>query len=44
MDAVTHVPQPANEPVRQYVPGSPERAAVENKIKELAGERAELTC
>ena len=43
MVAVTHVPQPANEPVRQYVPGSPERAAVENKIKELAGERAELT-
>src|SRR5215468_4601887 len=43
MDAVTHVPQPANEPVRQYVPGSTERAAVENKIKELAGERAELT-
>src|SRR5215468_10372268 len=43
MDAVTHVPQPANEPVRQYVPGSPERAAVENKIKELGGERAELT-
>jgi 1-pyrroline-5-carboxylate dehydrogenase len=43
MDAVTHVPQPANEQVRQYVPGSPERAAVENKIKELAGERAELT-
>src|SRR5215471_17003746 len=43
MDAVTHVPQPANEPVRQYVPGSTERAAVDNKIKELAGERAELT-
>jgi 1-pyrroline-5-carboxylate dehydrogenase len=43
MDAVTHVPQPANEPVRQYVPGSPERAALESKVKELAGERAELT-
>ncbi len=43
MDAVTHVPQPANEPVRQYVPGSAERAAVESKIKELAGERADLT-
>jgi 1-pyrroline-5-carboxylate dehydrogenase len=43
MDAVTHVPQPANEPVRQYPPGSPERAALESKIKELAGERAELT-
>jgi 1-pyrroline-5-carboxylate dehydrogenase len=43
MDAVTHVPQPANEPVRQYPPGSPERAALESKVKELAGERAELT-
>jgi 1-pyrroline-5-carboxylate dehydrogenase len=43
MDAVTNVPQPANEPVRHYAPGSPERAAVEGKIKELAGERAELT-
>jgi 1-pyrroline-5-carboxylate dehydrogenase len=43
MDAVTNVPQPANEPVRHYAPGSHERAAVESKIKELAGERAELT-
>jgi 1-pyrroline-5-carboxylate dehydrogenase len=43
MDAVTHVPQPVNEPVRQYPPGSPERAVLESKIKELAGERAELT-
>jgi 1-pyrroline-5-carboxylate dehydrogenase len=43
MDAVTNVPQPANEPVRHYAPGSAERAAVEGKIKELAGERAELT-
>jgi 1-pyrroline-5-carboxylate dehydrogenase len=43
MDAVTNVPVPVNEPVRQYAPGSPERAAVERKIKELAGERAELT-
>ncbi|MGE5133883.1 MAG: L-glutamate gamma-semialdehyde dehydrogenase [Gemmatimonadota bacterium] len=43
MDAVTSVPPPANEPVRQYVPGSPERAAVEARIKELAGEQAELT-
>ena len=43
MDAVTNVPVPANEPVRSYVPGSPERAALESRIKELAGERAELT-
>jgi 1-pyrroline-5-carboxylate dehydrogenase len=43
MDAVTTVPVPANEPVRTYAPGSQERAAIENRIKELAGERAELT-
>ena len=43
MDAVTHVPPPMNEPVRQYALGSPERAALENKVKELGGERAELT-
>ncbi|MGE5285692.1 MAG: L-glutamate gamma-semialdehyde dehydrogenase [Micromonosporaceae bacterium] len=43
MDAVTNVPVPANEPVRQYAPGSAERAAVERKIKEFAGEQAELT-
>ncbi len=43
MDAVTNVPPPVNEPVRQYSPASPERAAVERKIKELAGEQAEFT-
>jgi 1-pyrroline-5-carboxylate dehydrogenase len=43
MDAVTTVPVPANEPVRTYAPGSQERAVLEDTIKELAGERAELT-
>jgi 1-pyrroline-5-carboxylate dehydrogenase len=43
MDAVSRVPNPFNEPVRQYAPGSPERAVLESKIKELAGQRAELT-
>jgi 1-pyrroline-5-carboxylate dehydrogenase len=43
LDAITYVPGPANEPVRGYAPGSQERAALETKIKELAGERAELT-
>jgi 1-pyrroline-5-carboxylate dehydrogenase len=43
MDAVTTVPVPANEPVRQYPPGSQDRATLESKIKELAGSRAELT-
>ncbi|MGH3186754.1 MAG: L-glutamate gamma-semialdehyde dehydrogenase [Streptosporangiaceae bacterium] len=43
MDAVTRTPTPVNEPVRQYQPGSHERAVLESKIKELAGQRTELT-
>jgi len=43
IDAVTNVPVPLNEPIRHYAPGSPDRAALESRIKELAGERAELT-
>jgi 1-pyrroline-5-carboxylate dehydrogenase len=43
MDAVTNVPPPVNEPIRQYPPGSADRATLESKVKELAGERAELT-
>src|SRR5215468_10694306 len=43
MDAVTRVPVPYNEPVRQYQPGSADRAALEAKIKDLAGQHAELT-
>src|SRR5690242_11811701 len=43
MDAVSRTPVPANEPVRQYQPGSHERAALESKLKELAGQQAELT-
>jgi 1-pyrroline-5-carboxylate dehydrogenase len=43
MDGVTRVPVPYNEPVRQYQPGSADRAALAGRLKELAGERAELT-
>jgi 1-pyrroline-5-carboxylate dehydrogenase len=43
VDAVTNVPVPLNEPIKGYAPGSQERAALESKIKELAGEQAELT-
>jgi 1-pyrroline-5-carboxylate dehydrogenase len=43
MDAVTSVPVPVNEPVRQYPPGSQDRAVLESKIKELAGTQTELT-
>ncbi|GHE85256.1 1-pyrroline-5-carboxylate dehydrogenase [Amycolatopsis deserti] len=43
MDAVTTVPTPANEPVLQYAPGSPERAEVQAALAELAKEPIELT-
>src|SRR6266511_2062388 len=43
MDAVTVVPEPRNEPVRRYGPGSPERASLERRLGELAGEQIELT-
>jgi 1-pyrroline-5-carboxylate dehydrogenase len=43
MDAVTQIPAPCNEPVRSYAPGSPEQAALEARLKELAAEPAELT-
>ncbi|MFD8752592.1 L-glutamate gamma-semialdehyde dehydrogenase [Kitasatospora sp. NPDC059577] len=38
MDAVTQVPAPVNEPVHSYAPGSPERARLEAKLKELGGQ------
>jgi 1-pyrroline-5-carboxylate dehydrogenase len=43
LEAVTNVPIPANEPVKAYAPGSPERAVLEEQLKTLAGQRAELT-
>src|SRR5437762_9598387 len=43
MDAVTVVPEPRNEPVRRYAPGSPERISLERRLAELAAERVDLT-
>ena len=43
MDAVTQVPPPRNEPVLTYAPGTPERAALQQRLAELAGEPLELT-
>src|SRR3954453_21682738 len=40
--AVTPPPLSANEPVRTYAPGSPERASVESRLKELAADRVDL--
>lgn len=37
MDAITRVPQPINEPVHEYAPGSPERVRLEIELGRLAG-------
>jgi 1-pyrroline-5-carboxylate dehydrogenase len=43
MDGITRVPPPRNEPVLNYAPGSPERAALQSRLEELASEKVELT-
>ncbi|MCW2609044.1 MAG: delta-pyrroline-5-carboxylate dehydrogenase [Cryptosporangiaceae bacterium] len=43
MDAVTQVPGPVNEPIHGYASGSPERAALQQRLGELAADRHELT-
>ena len=43
MDAVTVVPEPVNEPVRTYAPGSPERASLTARLTELAAMPIDLT-
>jgi 1-pyrroline-5-carboxylate dehydrogenase len=43
MDALFVTPEPRNEPVRDYAPGSPERAGLERRLGELAAEKLDLT-
>ncbi|GAA1878398.1 L-glutamate gamma-semialdehyde dehydrogenase [Asanoa iriomotensis] len=43
MDAVFTTPEPRNEPVRDYAPGSAERDSLQRRLAELAADRAELT-
>ncbi|HEX5539997.1 MAG TPA: L-glutamate gamma-semialdehyde dehydrogenase [Micromonospora sp.] len=43
MDAVFSVPEPRNEPVRNYAPGSAERESLQRRLRELAADQLELT-
>ena len=36
------VPPPVNEPVKSYAPGSPERAALKARLKEMSNERIDI--
>ncbi len=41
-NAVVNVPEPQNEPVKSYAPGSPERARLEGEIGRILGEEIEI--
>ena len=41
---IFRVPPPVNEPVRDYAPGSAERASLQLRLEQMKGERAELPC
>ncbi|GAA0896697.1 L-glutamate gamma-semialdehyde dehydrogenase [Virgisporangium aurantiacum] len=43
MDAVLSVPEPRNEPVLTYAPGTPERDRLQARLADLAAERLDLT-
>jgi len=43
MDAVTSPPVPRNEPVRSHAPATPERESLARRLRDISGERAELT-
>src|SRR6185369_10070130 len=36
------VPAPVNEPVRSYAPGSPERASIKARLKQMAGDKVDI--
>jgi 1-pyrroline-5-carboxylate dehydrogenase len=36
------LPEPSNEPILDYAPGSPERAEIRAKLKELAGLKLDI--
>src|SRR5262245_52867088 len=42
MDAAFTVPEPRNEPVRTYAPNSTERASLQRRLGELAGDQLDL--
>ena len=39
---VRRVPAPVNEPVKTYVPGSPEKAALKARLMSMSGERVDI--
>lgn len=42
MNAIIHAPQPLNEPVKSYAPGSPERAELKARLAEMRSSTIEI--
>ena len=42
MSGFFKVPNPVNEPVKTYVPGSPERTELQNTLKALKSQQADI--
>jgi 1-pyrroline-5-carboxylate dehydrogenase len=42
--SISKPPEPFNEPVRGYAPGSPERASLRLRLERMRGERLEIPC
>jgi 1-pyrroline-5-carboxylate dehydrogenase len=43
-DAIVHVPEPVNEPIYSYAPGSPERARLKAALRDVETEVVEIPC
>lgn len=41
-NGIVHVPEPANEPVRAYAPGSAERTALKHRLQQMCTEQIEV--
>jgi 1-pyrroline-5-carboxylate dehydrogenase len=41
-NGIRNVPAPVNEPVRQYAPGSPEKAALKDRLRSMSGEKIDI--
>ncbi|MEX0816947.1 MAG: L-glutamate gamma-semialdehyde dehydrogenase [Gaiellales bacterium] len=41
---IFRLPEPQNEPVRSYAPGTPERASLQKRLEQMRRERIEIPC
>jgi 1-pyrroline-5-carboxylate dehydrogenase len=41
---IFRLPEPQNEPVRSYAPGTPERASLQKRLEQMRNERLEIPC